>query len=42
MREVPWVETSATDHETYDSEVDTDTESPDTTREEMLEALGYR
>lgn len=42
MRQVPWVETSATDHGTYDPETDTDTESPDTTREEMLEALGYR
>jgi hypothetical protein len=42
MREVPWAETTATDHGTYDPETDTDTESPDTTRKEMLRALGYR
>lgn len=44
MRQVPWVETSATDHETYDPETNSDirTESTDVTREEMLKALGYR
>ena len=42
MRQVPWAEATATDHGTYDPETDSETESPDTTREEMLKALGYK
>lgn len=43
MRQVPWVETSATDRETYEPETDADSEpESEVTRDEMLTALGYR
>lgn len=40
MRTVPWVETSGADMETYDPA--TTAELTETTRDEILEALGYR
>jgi hypothetical protein len=43
MRQVPWVETSATDRETYEPETDSSSEAEsEVTRDEMLTALGYR
>jgi hypothetical protein len=40
VRNVPWVETTATDNETYAPVIESKRESQDTT-EEMLRALGY-
>mgnify|MGYP002762815976 FL=1 len=40
VRNVPWVETTATDNETYTPVIESKRESQDTT-EEMLRALGY-
>ena len=43
MRQVPWIETSATDQKTYEPETSSDSEADsEMTREEMLTALGYR
>jgi hypothetical protein len=43
MRQVPWVETSAIDRETYEPETDSGSEAEsEVTRDEMLTALGYR